>query len=145
MESSSYDAPVSVDHVGYQGTEEKLKEKAERDISMLSAEIVNDPENPYLHFQLGQSYMLMRDEENALPWFRKAMKLRPTPGADYTPSFFSVITQVSCWIASRRKKPRMFFLTVIPSQTLKTSSVYPDASIYALDSPSRLSPSLYRL
>ena len=26
----------------------------------------------------------MRDEENALPWFRKAMKLRPTPGADYT-------------------------------------------------------------
>ena len=84
MESSSYDAPVSVDHVGYQGSEEKLKEKAERDISMLSAEIVNDPENPYLHFQLGQSYMLMRDEENALPWFRKAMKLRPTPGADYT-------------------------------------------------------------
>lgn len=81
---SSYDAPVSVDHVGYQGTKEKLKEKAERDIALIRAEIEADPENPYLYFQLGQSYMLMRDHENALCWFREAMKRRPMPGADYT-------------------------------------------------------------
>lgn len=81
---TSYDAPVSVDHVGYQGPKEKLKEKAERDIAMLRSEIKADPANPYLCFQLGQSYMLMRDEENALPWFRKAMELHPEPGADYT-------------------------------------------------------------
>lgn len=81
---TSYDAPVSVDHVGYQGTKEKLKEKAERDIAMLRSEIEADPENPYLYFQLGQSYMLMRNEENALPWFRKAMEHYPEPGADYT-------------------------------------------------------------
>lgn len=84
MTPSSYDAPVSVDHVGYQGTKEKLKEKAERDISLIRTEIEADPENPYLHFQLGQSYMLMRDHENALLWFRKAMELGPMPGADYT-------------------------------------------------------------
>ena len=81
---SSYDAPISVDHVGYQGTTEKLKEKAERDIALLHDEIEADPENPYLYFQLGQSYMLMRDHENALSWFRKAMKRHPMPGADYT-------------------------------------------------------------
>ena len=84
LERSTYDAPVSVDHVGYQGTKEKLKEKAERDISLIRAEIEADPENPYLYFQLGQGYMLMRDEENALLWFRKAMELHPMPGADYT-------------------------------------------------------------
>lgn len=81
---SSYDAPVSVDHVGYQGTTEKLKEKAERDIALLHDEIEADPENPYLYFQLGQSYMLMRDHENALSWFREAVKRHPLPGADYT-------------------------------------------------------------
>lgn len=84
MKPSSYDAPVSVDHVGYQGSSEKLKKKAERDISLLNAELTVDPDNPYLHFQLGQSYMLMRDEENALVWFRKAMERQPAPGADYT-------------------------------------------------------------
>lgn len=84
MKPTSYEAPVSVDHVGYQGSPERLREKAERDISLLRAEIDADPGNPYLYFQLGQSYMLMRDEENALVWFRQAMKLQPAPGADYT-------------------------------------------------------------
>lgn len=84
MEPSSYDAPVSADHVGYQGTEEKLREKAERDIALIRTEIKSDPQNPYLYFQLGQGYMLMRDHENALTWFRRAMELHPTPGADYT-------------------------------------------------------------
>ena len=81
---TSYDAPVSVDHVGYQGSKEKLKEKAERDIALIRTEIESDPENPYHYFQLGQSYMLMRDHAGALPWFRKAMELHPVPGADYT-------------------------------------------------------------
>lgn len=81
--SASYEAPVSVDHVGYQGSAEKLREKAERDIALIGAEIEADPENPYLYFQMGQSYMLMRDHENALLWFRKAMELHPMPGADY--------------------------------------------------------------
>lgn len=84
MPPSSYEAPVSVDHVGYQGSMEKLKEKAGRDIALIRAEIENDPENPYLYFQLGQSYMMMRDHAGALPWFRKAMELHPMPGADYT-------------------------------------------------------------
>lgn len=84
MTASSYNAPVSVDHVGYQGSKEKLREKAERDIALIRDEIKSDPENPYLHFQLGQSYMLMRDHENALIWFRRAMELHPAPGADYT-------------------------------------------------------------
>lgn len=84
MSPTSYDAPVSVDHVGYQGSKEKLQKKAERDISLIRAEIESDPENPYLYFQLGQSYMLMRDEEKALIWFRKAMELGPAPEAEYT-------------------------------------------------------------
>lgn len=84
MAASSYDAPICVDHVGYQGSEEKLRKKAERDIAMIQKEIEADPENPYLNFQLGQSYMLMRDHENALLWFRRAMELRPIAGAEYT-------------------------------------------------------------
>lgn len=84
LKPSSYDAPISVDHVGYQASEEKLKEKAMRDINLIRTEIENNPENSYLYFQLGQSYMLMRDHAGALPWFRKAVELHPMPGADYT-------------------------------------------------------------
>ncbi len=84
LRPSSYNAPISADHVGYQGTKEQLKEKAERDMALIRAEIENNPKDPYLYFQLGQGYMLMRDHAGALPWFRKAMELKPVPGADYT-------------------------------------------------------------
>lgn len=79
-----YDTPISADHVGYQGTAEKLRAKAERDIAMLSAELSSNPEDPYLYFQLGQSCMLMRDEEAALAYFLQGIKHHPHPDADYT-------------------------------------------------------------
>lgn len=79
-----YDTPISADHVGYQGTAEKLREKAERDIAMLSNELSDNPEDPYLYFQLGQSYMLIRDEETALDYFLLGIKHHPDPRADYT-------------------------------------------------------------
>lgn len=79
-----YDAPLSVDHVGYQGSPEKLREKAFRDITLIAAQIEADPENPYLHFQLGQSHMLMRDHDEALVHFRRAFALHPHPGENYT-------------------------------------------------------------
>lgn len=82
--SSSYDAPISADHVGYQGSKEKLRKKAERDMELIRTEIEKDPKNPYLYFQMGQSCMLMRNHDDALFWFRKAMELAPRPGADYT-------------------------------------------------------------
>ncbi len=81
---SVYDAPVIMDHVGYLNSPEKLAEKSKRDMALLQTEIEADPDNPYNYFQMGQSYMLMRDSANALLWFRKAMERGPDPGADYT-------------------------------------------------------------
>lgn len=84
LEPSVYDTPVSVNHVGYQGTEEELKAKSRRNIALIRSEIEGNPEDPYLYFQLAQAYMLARDHAGALPWFRKAFELNPVPGADYT-------------------------------------------------------------
>lgn len=80
----SYTAPVTLDHVGYLGTGDQLGQKAQRDMELLMRELERDAENPYLYFQVGQSYMLMRDQENALLYFRKAMERKPNPHADYT-------------------------------------------------------------
>ncbi len=80
----SYTAPVTLDHVGYLGDGDQLRKKALRDMELLLRELTRDPENPYLYFQVGQSYMLMRDQENALLYFQKAMEHSPDPAADYT-------------------------------------------------------------
>lgn len=80
----SYTAPVTLDHVGYLGDGDQLRQKALRDMELLLLELEKDPQNPYLHFQVGQSHMLMRDEENALLCFQKALSCNPDPAADYT-------------------------------------------------------------
>lgn len=81
---TAYAAPVEAEHVGYLGSESELQKKALRDMELLFHEIERKPGDPYNYFQVAQSYMLMRDQENALAYFRKAMEHCPDPLADYT-------------------------------------------------------------
>ena len=54
-----YDIPVEVDHVGYVGTNDEKRLKAERNNALLFKEIERKPEEPYFYFQVAQSYNLM--------------------------------------------------------------------------------------
>ncbi len=81
---STYEAPLTADHVGYLGSKEKLRDKSMRDINLLVKELDATPDNPYLHFQIGQSYLMMRDDQNACKYFAKALNYHPDPAEDYT-------------------------------------------------------------
>ena len=81
---TSYTTTIEADHVGYRGPGNKLKEKAMRDMELLLKELEENPEEPYYYFQIAQSYMLMRDPENSLIYFQKAVEHHPNPRADYT-------------------------------------------------------------
>lgn len=70
-----YDLPLTVEHVGYAGTKDALRQKAERNNALLFKEIERDPSNPYLYFQVGQSYNLISDYENAYLYYKKAFEL----------------------------------------------------------------------
>lgn len=81
---TSYEAPIVIDHAGYLGTAEQLREKAERNLNLLIKEIEKAPDDPYLYFQTAQSYLLMRDHETACTYFQAAIERGPSPSADYT-------------------------------------------------------------
>lgn len=80
----SYPIPVIADHDGYLGSKEELDWKSRRDIALLEQELLASPNDPYIYFQLGQSYLMMREEETALPYFRKAIENNPSTENDYT-------------------------------------------------------------
>lgn len=56
---------IIVDHMSYAGTPDEVKAKSERNISMLKAELAKNPHDPYILFQLGQSYYMIEDFETA--------------------------------------------------------------------------------
>ena len=83
MNYESYDLPILVDHTGYTGTDEELQQKVERNNALLFEELKKDPENPYLYFQIGQSYNMIYDYENSYHYYQKALAYEVNPAEEW--------------------------------------------------------------
>lgn len=75
-----YEIPLTVEHMGYNGGQQAMREKAERNNRLLFRELEKRPQDPYLYFQIGQSYNGIRDYENAYLYYRKSFTLPLQPG-----------------------------------------------------------------
>ena len=74
---------VTATHVGYLLSEEETKEKNKRNISLLEKELKEDPDNPYILFQLGQSYAAIGESLKAFKSYSKALDQNPPLDAPY--------------------------------------------------------------
>lgn len=74
---------ICIDHDGYLLSEEKLREKTLRNNALLLKELEREPDNPYIYFQIGQSYLLSRDEEKALEYFEKGLAFDVDPKLEW--------------------------------------------------------------
>lgn len=84
MEAQTYNAPITLDHFGYIGSQDALDAKAMRDIRLLEKQLEIEKDNPYIYFQIAQSYMIMRKEDLAFPYFAEAMKHNPPTEYEWT-------------------------------------------------------------
>lgn len=78
-----YDAPVTILHVGYDETESDMREKSRRNIALLEAQLEKEGPDPYLYFQLGQSYRRLGDAEKAFSSFDAGLSMEVDPTQDY--------------------------------------------------------------
>ncbi|MDE6406919.1 MAG: glycosyltransferase family 2 protein [Lachnospiraceae bacterium] len=67
-----YEIPLTVDHAGYSGGMDAMRQKAGRNNTLLFREIKKNPSDPYLYFQVGQSYNSIHDYENAYTYYKKS-------------------------------------------------------------------------
>lgn len=78
-----YNAPITVLHVGYDGSEEEMQEKSRRNICLLEKELESQGADPYLYYQLGQSYRKLHDYQNACHYFDLGLAMDVDPSLDY--------------------------------------------------------------
>ncbi len=83
MNYKSYDLPLLTNHVGYTGTPEELRAKVERNNTLLFQELEKDSDNPYLYFQIGQSYNMIYDYENSYKYYKKVLEYDVNPDAEW--------------------------------------------------------------
>jgi len=73
------DSSIVIEHLGYNLSNEQLKEKAARNLHLLKKEYEKNP-SPYFAFQLGQTYGILNDKRNAETFFQISLndkKLKP--------------------------------------------------------------------
>lgn len=75
--------PLTVKHCGYAGTIDEITQKANRNIELLLKMLEANPDDPYLYFQIGQSYNMIHDDENAIRYFSKGLEYNVNPKAEY--------------------------------------------------------------
>ncbi|MDE5933833.1 MAG: glycosyltransferase [Lachnospiraceae bacterium] len=79
----AFAAPITVLHVGYDGTEEELQAKSRRNIALLEQELASTGPDAYLYYQLGQSCMKLKDYDKAYEWFNLGLSMDVDPKQDY--------------------------------------------------------------
>lgn len=75
--------PLTVEHCGYSGTPEEMQRKAERNNELLLKMLEEEPDNPYIYFQLGQSYNSIHDDEKAAYYYSKGLEYELDPQAEF--------------------------------------------------------------
>ena len=75
--------PLTVDHCGYMGTAEELQKKVERNNTLLLQMLEQTPDDPYLYFQLGQSYNAIHDVEKTCYYYGKGLEYDINPQTEY--------------------------------------------------------------
>lgn len=78
-----YAAPITVLHVGYDGSEEEMQAKSRRNIALLEQELKTAGPDAYLYYQLAQSCMKLKDYEKAYEWFNLGLSMDIEPSQDY--------------------------------------------------------------
>lgn len=78
-----FSAPITVLHIGYDGSEEEMRSKSLRNIKLLEQELLRNGPDDYLYYQLGQSCMKLKAYEKAYEWFQLGLVMDVNPELDY--------------------------------------------------------------
>ena len=82
-EKPSYQkTPIRLYHEGYANSS-TLQKKAERNIRLLEASLKDSDDDPYLYYQLGQSYFVLGEYEKACPIFQEGLTFDVDPNLQY--------------------------------------------------------------
>lgn len=83
LPKKAFTAPITLLHVGYDGSEAEMREKSLRNIALLEKELESTGADAYLYYQLGQSCMKLNDYEKAYEWFNLGLSMDVDPTQGY--------------------------------------------------------------
>lgn len=77
--------PITLEHKGYM-TDTDMEEKTIRNLKLLMLDLDEGGKNPYIYYQIGQSYRILNDLERALEYYNLALSMEVDPELEYVQS-----------------------------------------------------------
>lgn len=74
---------TTIEHTGYDMTPEEQEAKSKRNLTLLHKQLEQEPENPYVYYQLGKGYEIIRDYESACKYYGKGLYFDVDPSLAY--------------------------------------------------------------
>lgn len=74
---------TTIRHTGYDMTEEERMAKGRRNLTLLHRQLEQEPENPYVYYQLGKGCEIIEDYEAACEWYGKGLYFDLDPSLAY--------------------------------------------------------------
>ncbi len=72
-----------IEHTGYDMTAEQRIAKGRRNLSLLHKQLAQEPDNPYVYYQLGKGYEIIQDYESACEYYGKGLYFDVDPSLAY--------------------------------------------------------------
>ncbi len=85
----TFPSTVHIIHLGYTQTAMDSRDKLNRNLDLLLKQLEEEPENPYVHYNLGQTYKMMGRFEQSAARFQLAMDMLKRDRADTGIPYFA--------------------------------------------------------
>lgn len=82
----TYLLKITIGHSGYCMSEDARASKSLRNIELLLKQLEKEPNNPYVMYQLGKGYQMIKDDAKACDYFAQALEYDLDPSLAYVQS-----------------------------------------------------------
>ncbi|MBD5522369.1 MAG: glycosyltransferase [Lachnospiraceae bacterium] len=124
----AYYAPITLLHVGYDGSEEEMRTKCLRNISMLEKELEAVGPDSYIYYQLGQSCMKLEDYHKAYEWFNLGLSMDVDPAQSYVQTM--VESYGYCMLELKKNEEALQLLNIYDVFSVRADFVFLMGLIY---------------
>lgn len=124
----TYHAPITLLHVGYDGSEEEMRAKCLRNISMLEKELEAGGPDSYIYYQLGQSCMKLKDYPKAYEWFNLGLSMDVDPAQNYVQTM--VESYGYCMLELKKNEEALQLLNIYDVFAVRADFVFLMGLIY---------------
>lgn len=119
---------TTIDHTGYDMTYEEQVAKGRRNLTLLHKQLNQEPENPYVYYQLGKGYEIINDYASACEYYGKGLYFDVDPELAYVQAM--VVSYGNALLRTNQAKTALQFENIYESFSHSADFVYLMGRIY---------------